>query len=457
MSTKISLIQNILSIGWGKISSVFIRLLQVPLLLTTLGVDEYGQWLVISSIPSWLTLANLGFGSVASNEISIAIAAGSYNRARGIFSSSLALMLIITIMGSIISIIISPFISWEYLLIVPSNRHSELTLTVIWLAISVFLSFSSETFGGRLRAARKAYVAVNINSLRPWLDLLAMFVVLQYTTRFDYLAFASVFCTVIHLGLLKWFSKRALPTLSFSLANIQIKEFKYLFQKGISFQAIPLGNALLFQGNLLVIQTILGSSSVALFATARMLVRSVNQFFELTNQAIWPEISLLFGSNDLAKIARLHRISVGVSTVLACISVFFLAFFGQIFYEWWTGKAIELTEHLLLFFLIPIPFNAFWYTSSVVHMASNQHEGLALRYLISSGLTIVMCIIFSYYQGIEGAALSTLLMDLILIPYVLTHSLALTGDSWNGFVSGLFQEVKLIHKILKQGLVLIMK
>lgn len=73
MQVKTALVRNALSGGLGKISIVCLRLVQVPLLLAGLGVDEYGRWLVLASLPSWLALANLGVGSVAISEMARAL------------------------------------------------------------------------------------------------------------------------------------------------------------------------------------------------------------------------------------------------------------------------------------------------------------------------------------------------------------------------------------------------
>ena len=193
----------------------------------------------------------------------------------------------------------------------------------------------------------------------------------------------------------------------------------FLFQKGIAFQAFPLGNAILFQGNLLVVQYILGSTAVVLFATARTLVRSINQIFELANQVIWPELSHMLGLGDLTQAARLHRFAVGVTLLVSIFCVIGMAFLGKPIYSFWTHKTVILSQQLLIIFLLPIPFNAFWFTSSVVHVACNKHEGLAIRYLIATGSALVACAVLAY---------------------VLKRSILLTNDSWQGFILGVWQE-----------------
>jgi len=344
------------------------------------------------------------------------------------------------------------FIPWEKFLGVPAGRHGELTAGVVLLAVSVLLSFSGDAFNGRFRAARKAHQAMFLASFRPWLELLAMVAVLHFTTRFDFLALGLLAATVAFLVFSQWSSRRAMPELAFSFRQIQVLRFRELFRKGIAFQSFSLGNAVLSQGSVLIIQYLLGPAAVALFSTARTLVRSIIQLLDLFNAVIWPELSHLIGAGELPRAARVHRAAVALSFTAACVSVAGLAAGGQTLYSWWTAKTMQLPLHLLLLFLLPIPFSAISWASSAVHVACNRHEGLAVRYLVGTCLAFVLCAGLSSWLGLEGAALSTLAVDLVLIPYVLRRSLELTGDSWAGFATGLVQEVRAASRHLGSAL-----
>ena len=450
MKLKAALIRNSLASGWGKISTVLFRLIQVPVLLSFLGVEDYGRWLVLYSFPSWISLANLGFGSVASNEMSMASAAGNIDKAKTVYSTTLALVAAIFVAGFVLVTGIVPFVPAEVLLKLPAERHREITMVIIWFTISTLLTFFSEVYEARFRSARKAHMPVILYSFRPWLELVSMAIVLQFTHRFDYLALAVMCTSIIFTLTMKWLSYRAIKEITFSTSFIQKAQFRPLFKKGLSFQAFPLGNALIYQGNILVVQIILGPIAVAIFGSVRTLVRSINQMLELINQVMWPELSLLFGVGDYKRIARLHRIGVSASIAAACFCVLCLAIFGKPLFGFWTHNNIPLPQTLLLLFLLPIPFNALWFTSSVIHMASNQYEGLAIRYLIAMVLAIIACGVFSYFFGIEGAAVSTLISDIVLIPFVLKHSLKLTHDTWADFKKGIGEEVAQVPAIFQR-------
>jgi O-antigen/teichoic acid export membrane protein len=446
MSLKKSLFKNSLASLSSKITVMLIRLLQVPLFISALGVSEYGHWLVISSLPAWLAISNLGFGSVAANDISMSVARGDFKNANRTFSTALVLITLIAILGSIIVALVVYLLPYNLFSNASVSSAYEIKLAIVWLSISVFVSFSSDILGGRLRAVNKAHEYIFISAVRPWLEFLGFFLILQFTNRFDYIALISAFTTILQVLIVALLSNGARTKVIFSIDNVHIEYIKELFKKGIAFQAFPLGNALLFQGNILVIQGVLGPVSVVLFSTARTLVRSINQLMEMINQVVWPEFSLMLGKKDYANAQRLHRIAVFASISAALISIVPLALWGVPIYKFWTGKSIAFNQTLLLLFLLPIPFNAIWYTSSVVHAACNKHEGLAMRYLIACSVSLLACYLLSLILGINGAATSTLFADIILIPFVLNKSILLTQDNWISFRKGMFNDTFLLIK-----------
>lgn len=441
---KKALLKNTLASSFAKVSVLTARLLQVPLFLGALSADEYGRWIILSSLSTWLTLSNSGFGGVAINDMSLHMAAGSRARARTIFSSTLTLSVLVSLGISGLFMAVAPYVPWEVFLKTDPGRHPELMRAAIGLVLSLFIGFPFESFVGKFRAAKKNHQSVYLISLRPWLELLCVFVVLSFTRRLDYIALGLMVSSTVHLLLFIYFGHRAAPDLRFGFRKIDPALFPYIFRKGAAFQGLTLGNALLFQGNLFIIQSLLGPAAVVVFSTVRTLVRSVNQLLEMVNQILWPELTHLLGGGHYERAARLHRLGVMVALLLSGTGTLFLLLFGRELYTLWTGKSIATSGTLFVLFIFQIPLNALWYTSSVVHTAFNKHEGLSARYLLGTVLSMGACLVLSYFWGIKGAALSTVVVDLVLLPYVFRRSLELTKDPFGSFLSGTLQDFRLL-------------
>ena len=94
-----------------------------------------------------------------------------------------------------------------------------------------------------------------------------------------------------------------------------------------------------------------------------------------------------------------------------------------------------------------------WLTSSVVLTATNTHEPLAWRYLISAVINLPVCYGLSLAFGLHGAAISAMLVDLALIPFVLRASLRMTRDNFRGFVMESIQTIREVSILIKVLLV----
>ena len=427
---------NMASQVWGRlVSNVGVRLLRLPLMLTVLGPEDFGRWLVLASLSSWLSIPTTGTSSVAAASMSMSTGGGDMPSARRSYSELVALNGFLSLSLAGLAFILSMTLPLQNWLGIPMARKGETSLALLLLSSGVLLSGMAETFGTRLKAAGRSHVQAFWLGSMAWLELLLLLVMLRFTKRFDCMALASLLvslclATALYLG-----SRMALPQVRFDRSCVAEDGVGALFRKSLYFQAFPLGNAVLLQGMILVVQWTLGPAAVAVYSTARTIVRVVSQGLETVNHSVWPEMSLQFGSGNLPRIAVLHRSSVMFSLGVSVVSASLLLLFGPGLYALASGKTLTADRALLAAFLVSVPLNALWYTSSMVQLACNRHEGLSKRYLLSTCVAWAAGLLLAESMGLPGAAMATSVSDLIMIPYVLRRSVSLTGDAFEGIWS----------------------
>ena len=86
-STKRRLFLGFVSNWVGKLASTIIQLVQVPVFLHFWSVPLYGEWMIVNSIPAYLSFSNIGFGSVAGNEMTMMVARDDREGALRVFQS----------------------------------------------------------------------------------------------------------------------------------------------------------------------------------------------------------------------------------------------------------------------------------------------------------------------------------------------------------------------------------
>src|SRR4051812_13746711 len=102
-TTKRRLIAGFGAGTFGRISNMVIQIIAVPVFLTHWGTALYGEWILLNTIPTYFGLSDIGFGSVAGNEMTMLVAAGKKDEALNVFQS---VWILTTVISSAIGLLL---------------------------------------------------------------------------------------------------------------------------------------------------------------------------------------------------------------------------------------------------------------------------------------------------------------------------------------------------------------
>jgi O-antigen/teichoic acid export membrane protein len=171
----------------------------------------------------------------------------------------------------------------------------------------------------------------------------------------------------------------------------------------------------------------------------RTLTRFGFQIMEAVKNTIWPELSAAYGVQNWALARKLHRAACQIALWSSLGTVVFLYFAGSRIITIWTHGRIVMDVGAFRWLLLVIIANSFWYTSSVVTVASNTHERVAAVYLAGTLISLVLARLLMPSFGISGAAMALLAIDVIVGWYVLSSSLRTLRESAADFYSAMFR------------------
>ena len=112
---------------------------------------------------------------------------------------------------------------------------------------------------------------------------------------------------------------------------------------------------------------------------------------------------------------------------------------GPWFLVHWTSHKVPPSTELLLLLMVSVLLYAGWSTSSTLLQSTNRHQTLAAYYLFGTGVTVVVTFFAARYSGLNAAAASLILSELIMNTYVLPASLRVAHDTWSGFAVAMFR------------------
>ena len=421
----------------SKAASTVIQLIQVPVLMHFWGRSMFGVWGILTATPTYLSFSNIGFGSVAGNEMTMLMARGEQDAALGVFQSCWWLISLVIGATMAVACAVLYFLPVGQLLNLSLLSEHDVKWVLFWLALSVL-------FGQLEQLLQSAYRCITRysygNFVKSCLSLTAFGTMLVsimegYGPRTTAMVFAMA--NITGTLILCVMVKHDIPWISYGWSHASFKEIKRLTRPSLAFMGFPLGNALNIQGSQLAVNYALGNDSVAIWITARTVSRLALQVVEMVKNTVWPELSIAFGAGNMELVRTLHRRACQIALFVSLSVVVVVATFGPTFLHKWTLGKVPSSPGLVGLLLVVVVFYSLWSTSSTLVAAINLHERLATMYSIATGVTVVVTYFAAWRYGLYGAAASLLLSEVIMDAYVLPSSLRIAHDTWGGFLGAM--------------------
>lgn len=423
----------------SRLAGIVIQLVQVPVFLHFWSVPLYGEWIAINAIPAYLSFSNIGFGTVAGNEMTMLMGRDDKAGALRVFQScwwliSLVCAATMLVFGAALFALPASF--WN-------GFHSLSVADARWilfaLAMAVLFGQLEQLLGSVYTCVGRYPYGTFVKSILSLCAFAAMMVpvVLGRGPRAaaDVFAVANIVGTII-LGLM---TRKDIPWIKFGWRHASWSEIRRLTRPAFAFMAFPIGNALNLQGTVLAVSYALGPVAVVTFATARTISRTALQMVQMVNLTFWPELGAAFGASNMDLVRTLHRRACQAALLIALVLIAIMMTVGPWFLVHWTSHKVPPSTELLLLLMVSVLLYAGWSTSSTLLQSTNRHHTLAAYYLFGTGVTVVVTFFAARYAGLNAAAASLILSELIMNTYVLPASLRVAHDTWEGFVAAMFR------------------
>lgn len=452
MSTvKKNIIKNGIATALQKTVKVLEQLLLVPFFISAWGVDYYGEWLTLTIIPTMLAFSDLGFGSAAANSFVLKYLAGDKKKAADIFKTGFIIISVTIIFATLLSFIVLCILNYYNVFDKLLIDKSDAILSVSILIIARLILFYNQLFGAYFIAARKAAYSINLLTVNGFLNIFGGAVIL--ILGYGVIAFAvSQLIVAIIFNL--FYAIKARTTLGLHKDYIGTLKREYvndITKTGLGYLMSPIWQAVYFQGTTFVVRIVIGPAGVVIFNTVRALSRTINQLFNMVSSTVFPEFQYEFGKGNIENAHKIFRMSMSIVLLVALIGASFLSLFGLWFYAIWTNNELEVPSFMWNIFVLGILFNAVWWTSEIVYRALNKPFYLAKTCIIAATISVIASYFLGKEMGLNGVAIGSLLLDIILAFLIFPNACKLIGIPLNKeFFFDCFNDFK--HMSIKQVL-----
>ena len=317
--------------------------LLVPLTINYLGPVEYGIWLTISSVLTWLSFMDFGIGNGLRNKLAETLASGSYSTAKSYVSTAYAIFMVGILVLWLIFIIINGFVNWSAIFNAPAYLSSEVNR----LVLVVFLLFSLQLFFKLIYSIVNADQRPAVNGLLSAivnaLTLLFVFIIYKFTGKSLFLlgtgssVVPNIIFIVASIILFLGLYKKIAP----SIKSINLKYSKYLFGLGMQFFIIQLAGLVLFATDNLIITQLFGPSEVTTYNVAYKYFYYVFIIFNVVLTPFWSAYTDAYVKDDFEWIKNTIK-KIKIIWLLLSVLVLVMLLMSNFVYKFWVGNKISI-------------------------------------------------------------------------------------------------------------------
>lgn len=404
--------RGIFSNSYGQIVNIAIQFIGATLFLGRWSTQEYGRWLLLYTVPAYISMLDFGLMSTLSNRVVILRASGNLSLARKIINTSLFYCLAVALSVSIIGIILIIVLIKFNLLI----SDDELVPCVALVLLSALL-FSNSFFDMIYRYSdRYAYGTFVLSTARifEWGGGVVGLVV------WGDFSGVAVGMLVARLACVIYITYDSIKDgeVRLSVDSIDVSVLKNDIKPALAFMLFPISNAISIQGVLPIINSVAGPSSVVVFSCTRTLVRVVTQMLTIVNRAYWPEFSKKYGEKDFTGLKKLEKSAFKKNILVAIIGGGVLIVFGEVIFKIWLRGEVDFRVGLMFLMAGSTLVTAFWQAKWVLLMATNKHSFFAVMNLFAAAIFGVCVYIFMKIEGLNGVAVAMIAYEFLLLFFV---------------------------------------
>lgn len=434
MGAKSRVIRSLYATGFGQVVTVLVQLVGVPLFLHFWGVEKYGLWLILSTIPTYLSLSDFGFASAAANDMTMSVAGGRRDAAVKTFQSTFAVILGVSTISALVVAAVSVLQTRTGLLPISGFGGSGLAvlLAVFWGQV-VVAQIGGVVYAG-YRCDGNYAQGTLIGQLIRLVEFSVSAACLFVGGGFVAVALSVMVSRCVGVCVMGVDLRRRSPWLPIGIRGGSRGEIKRLVRPALAFMAIPISNALSIQGFVLVVGSLAGGSGVVLFSTYRTMTRFPLQIVGMVSNSVWPELSRSFGEGDIGLARKLHRVAVTSSVWLVLIATAAIVVLAEPILRLWTAGQVPFERGLFLVLAAAAVTNSLWSASSVVPASVNRFESIARVLVAGTVGALALAVGLGMRYGLQGISGALLAADVLVLIVVWPLSMSLTEDTPSDFV-----------------------
>lgn len=304
-------LQRILKTGGSLMGAqginVITQFLVPPIFILRYGVTGYGEWLTLTAAVGYLSALNFGLHTFTNNQVAICYNRGQLEEAKTLQGTAMLVLISLFVVAAVVTsvIFLLPVNIWLGIKL----SRGIVNATIYLLGLQILVRLLMALIVGTFLVIGVSYRGANWNNAAALASTLATAGMAFMRCSFVWIAtqqaaLIAVFCALATIDL-----HRKAPLLVPRLGCAQLSRVRGILKQSGYFGVLFWVNFLVYQLPLLLMQRMLGPTSVVAFSITRTIYSMSRQALTALTQALGQEITELYGKHEWDRLFRLYELS----------------------------------------------------------------------------------------------------------------------------------------------------
>ena len=323
--------------------SIVINLLYVPLLIHYLDSERYGVWIALTSFLSWFQFFDIGIGNGLRNNLTKALVAEEFAKAKSLISTSYVLVLMIFSFIAAIYCCIGFHIDWAGFLNIKLVSNYELQVLTLIVFTSLCLTFAAQLIQPILFAIQKSALSVAF----PTISNLIGFILIYFLSRTSLppLITAGVVLSVVPLftfivGSIILFNT-SLKQIRPGFRHIDFKHAKGITSLGFKFLFIQIASIILNSSASVILIKLFGPDQVTVYNIVFKYFQVILILNAIIVTPLWSGFTEMLVKKEYDWIKSTIRKINKISLVLS-LGILLMAIVSPWVFDLWIGQKVKI-------------------------------------------------------------------------------------------------------------------
>ena len=335
--------KNIVLLFILQVFNFFSLMAIVPVTLNYLGKTEYGIWLTLASILSWLINLDFGLGNGLRNKLAEALALKDIKLARIYVSTAYAVFSVGILSAFVIYFAIHRLLNWANLLQAPTEYTLLLNTLVLYVIILFLVQFLLKLITSVINADQRPALNGGLSLVTNSLTLLIVYFLSIYSepslTIFA-LVSSGIPVFVFLIASLFLFGGH-FRNISPSFKYINLKYSSSLVKLGIQFFVIQISSLIVFTTGNIIIAQLYGPQPVVTYNVAFKFFYMVPLVFNVALAPFWSAFTEAYVKQEFDWIKTSIRKLIYIWGILSVIAIV-MVIASDFIYKIWVGPQVKV-------------------------------------------------------------------------------------------------------------------